>query len=84
MTRNLFIAFKKASQYSAKEWCGYLTPNEIVALVDEAGAKPVESNNHLLQRARGDIKTGTIYCTWFYFYPPTNWPIKARHDTLRS
>jgi hypothetical protein len=54
-------------------WCGCFTPAEIIALI-AAGARPVESNQSLLEQTKNKIKTGDCTPVWFYFYKSEPFP----------
>ena len=66
---NLRRAMRKIRQFSnTKEWCGYLTPCEMIALLDDGGK---ETNNSMYQREyiQSHIDNGICNPFWFYFYP---------------
>lgn len=65
---NLRRAERKVRRLNKREWCGYLTPSEMLALVQD-GARPTPNNQtmydyHLERRERGESSP-----SWFYFYP---------------
>lgn len=68
MNGTLKVAVRKSRHYFKREWCGCLTPCEIIALVT-AGAKPSVGHVHLVERAREQIKKGICNSNWFYFQP---------------
>lgn len=67
--RDLKKIVAKCGRFSnTNQWCGYLTPTEIIALID-AGAKPGLGWDSMLERVRLNKKTGISNPIWFYFYP---------------
>ena len=62
----------KISNTGRREWGGYLTPVEIVSLIDEDGFKP--SSPRDVERAREKVAAGNASPTWFYFKVPKAWP----------
>ncbi len=67
--RLLKLAIRKCRRFSKKtnEWCGYLTPSEIVVLRN-AGVK-FEENSYGNNHADECIKKGISNPTTVYFYP---------------
>lgn len=70
MTRNerhLKSAKRKVRQFYAREWVGYLTPMEIIAL-DRAGIQYRDDyQRNTVETARVRKKAGDCSPTWFYF-----------------
>ncbi len=61
----------KCHEFDHDEWCGYLQPAEIMALV-AAGYHPwvdSEGNSHnwVVERASDDVKKGIGGGSWYYF-----------------
>lgn len=50
------------------EWCGYLTPSEIFALID-AGVVPVDRDSGHIEWVKTNLNRGISNPIWFYFYP---------------
>jgi hypothetical protein len=65
---NLDRAGRKVQHFYKREWCGYLTPSEALAILDD-GAQP--TNNTLYQREHllEKKKKGDCRPQWFYFQP---------------
>lgn len=63
---NLDRALRKVTHHRAGVWCGYLTPSEILAVID-AGA--VITNDWKLDWIKEDVRKGQCRPTWFYFTP---------------
>lgn len=64
---NLSRAIAKCHLHAKTEWTGYLTPSEILALVD-AGAIPVNEPAHI-EWIKKKVARGESRPTYFYFYP---------------
>ncbi len=64
---NLRSAEIKIKQLAdTRRWCGYLTPSEALAMLDD-GAKPERST--IKQYLEEQKQAGSSNPTWFYFYP---------------
>jgi len=66
-TGNLQRAERKVKHRSGREWCGYLTPSEVVALVAD-GATLVNNHKGELQYLQSEIARGISNPRWTYFY----------------
>ena len=65
---NLGRALGKVKHYHADQWCGYLTPSEILALL-EAGAMATSGSGWEIAWAKRKKDSGESRPTWFYFSP---------------
>ena len=52
------------------EWRGYLTPQEIIELVDDHQCEPSDRSKTILRRCRDLLAQGITSAWWFYFVPP--------------
>jgi len=66
-TGNLQRALRKSKKFYDQTWCGYFTPSEIIALVED-GAKPDLGSQYQIPYTRECIKKGDCSRSWFYFY----------------
>lgn len=67
--RILRLAISKCRRFSdTKQWCGYLTDAEIMALL-QSGATPAHKGDWIINRTNNNIKNGISSPIWFYFYP---------------
>lgn len=62
--RILNCAKSKVKHIYKREWCGFLTPCEIIALCG-AGVHP--RNKYSIEYAQRDKDAGESRSTWFYF-----------------
>lgn len=70
MSQKLQKAIAKCSRFSnTRQFVGYLTPVDIVTLVDVGHVSPSSGCETLVEHARRDIRSGLSTCKWFYFYP---------------
>lgn len=65
---NLYRAERKIRHYYKQEWCGYLTPSEAIALIDD-GARPIDNTLYLRQYIQARKDNGESRPGWFYFFP---------------
>lgn len=82
MNKNLKSAEKKVSPCSdKKQWCGYLTPSEAIAILND-GAKSIGSWNQI-EKLMERKKLGNSSPSWFYFCPSKHqikrWGIPRQH-----
>jgi len=75
--RILKLALAKATHASGKQWHGYYTSVEIMALVG-AGAK---ADPRDIERAKENVAKGISQPIWFYFEPPKGF-FKDNPDNL--
>jgi len=60
------IAVRKLRRFGGREWCGYLTPAEVVYLLDK-GCKLTETNKYKEELARTWFGSGEGHASWYYF-----------------
>jgi hypothetical protein len=65
--RHLKSAIFKSRRYHKRIWVGYLTPSEILALL-ESGAK-INSPSYAEEHAKERKEKGECSSVWFYFFP---------------
>lgn len=59
---------KKITHREGREFVGYLTPPEVVHLVEKMeGVEITEWSNHQYKNAKENVKKGVGNGTWFYF-----------------
>lgn len=64
---NLQRAERKIKHFSGREWCGYLTPSEVIAIVAD-GARLVNDHKGMLQYVQNEIVRGVSNPRWTYFH----------------
>lgn len=65
---NLQRAERKVRQYFKREWVGYLTPSEALAILDD-GATEYPSSLYQREYLQGKKGKGDSAPQWFYFFP---------------
>jgi hypothetical protein len=65
---NLKRAERKIRQFQGKQWVGYLTPSEALAILDD-GATQHQSEMYQREYLQGQKDKGSSAPQWFYFFP---------------
>jgi hypothetical protein len=63
---DLIRALHKIKRFDKDVWCGYLTPSEILTLVDN-GIQVQDHDEWMINYAKEKKKKGECHQTWFYF-----------------
>lgn len=66
-TGNLQRAERKVKHFSGREWCGYLTPSEVLAIIAD-GARLVNDHKGTLQYVQSEVDRGISNPRWTYFH----------------
>jgi hypothetical protein len=76
------VTINKCKIFSYDRWCGYLTPTEILSLVDY-GIEIDKFNEWVVNNAKKNKKIGISNPTWFYFKPNEDF-LQWHMKTLRK
>lgn len=66
---NSVIKKSKIFDPKTNTWCAYLTPSDVLALIELNIIKPSKSNEYLVNRFKEKKEKGICNPTWFYFHP---------------